>query len=406
MNIKLSPLAPKKPKKISCIDGIRISITHCGLKKNNKQDLVLIKFDKPSKIYGVFTSSKTPGEPIIWNKSIIKHGKVSAILINSGNANVFNGREGRESLEKIVKNLAKNLNIEEKEIYVASTGIIGVPLDHKKIIKKIPFLVKNLRNDPSTWLKAANAIRTTDTFAKIHNEKSKLKKNLIVNGIAKGSGMIAPNMATMLAFVFTNAVIGKNFENYFKRIVNSTFNSITVDGDTSTSDMVLFVSVEDEKFKLKKQHEISEFFFMLEKVMTDMCHDIVKDGEGASKFVSINVKGAKSNLEAKKVAFSIANSPLFKTAIAGSDSNWGRIIMAIGKTNISLDPKKITISFGKDVMIKNSSKTEKNFSDICKYLKKKKIDIYIDLGISSGSATVWTCDLTKNYIKINSEYRS
>ena len=203
MTFKISPLAPRKIKKVIPIDGINVSSTHCGLKKSNKQDLVLIKLDYPGEIIGLFTNSKTPGEPIVWNKKIRKFGKVSVILINSGNANVFNGKSGKSSLLKIVNEISSKLKVPKKHIYIASTGVIGEPLDEKKIIKKIPLLIANLQNNSNSWLQPAKAITTTDTFPKTHSEFFFEKRNIIINGIAKGSGMIAPNMATMLAFVFT-----------------------------------------------------------------------------------------------------------------------------------------------------------------------------------------------------------
>ena len=252
MIIKTSPLAPKKLKKLYEIDGVSIASVSCGIKKNFKDDLVLIKFNSPSKIYGVFTNSKTPGAPIVWNKSIIKNGKVSALIINSGNANVFNGKKGEEALKKIISALSFKLSVSEKEIFMASTGVIGEPLDYKKIIGKIPQLIKNLSNTPESWLKAANAIRTTDTFPKLYSEKIKYdkKENFYINGIAKGSGMIAPNMATMLSFIVSNIPLEKNdTKTKFKNIVEQTFNSITVDSDTSTSDMVLLILVENKKRK-------------------------------------------------------------------------------------------------------------------------------------------------------------
>ena len=264
MTLKISPLAPRKINKIIPISGINVSSTHCGLKKNNKEDLVLIKLDSPSEILGLFTNSKTPGEPIIWNKKIHKFGKVSVILINSGNANVFNGKSGKSSLLKIVNEISSKLNVPKKHIYIASTGVIGEQLDEKKIIKKLPFLISNLQNDSNSWLKAAKAIMTTDTFPKTHSESFFEKSNIIINGIAKGSGMIAPNMATMLAFIFTNLDFKReHFKEKFQEIVDKTFNSITVDGDTSTSDMILFFSVNENNNAIKLKKKKYRSFFLI-----------------------------------------------------------------------------------------------------------------------------------------------
>ena len=410
MIIKTSPLAPKKLKKLYEIDGVSISSVSCGIKKNFKDDLVLIKFNSPSKIYGVFTNSKTPGAPIVWNKSIIKNGKVSALIINSGNANVFNGKKGEEALKKIISALSLKLSVSEKEIFMASTGVIGEPLDYKKIIGKIPQLIKNLSNTPESWLKAANAIRTTDTFPKLYSEKIKFdeKENFYINGIAKGSGMIAPNMATMLSFIVSNIPLEKNdTKTKFKNIVEQTFNSITVDSDTSTSDMVLLILVENKKRKSLSPQKKKKFFDKLTTLMTNLAHQIVKDGEGASKFIKISVDGAQNYKDAKNLGMSIANSPLFKTAMAGSDSNWGRIIMALGKTGVALNNSKISIKFGRFFILKfGQNILLTNEKKINNYLKRKEIEISVTVGNGSGSSSVWTCDLTKNYININTDYRS
>ena len=408
MIIKTSPLAPNKLKKLYEIDGVSVSSVSCGIKKNFKDDLVLIKFDLPSQIYGVFTNSKTPGAPIVWNKSIIKNGKVSALIINSGNANVFNGKKGEEALKKIITAFSLKLSINQKEIYMASTGVIGEPLDYKKIIRKIPLLIKNLNNHPQSWLKAANAIRTTDTFPKLYSEKIKYneKEKIYINGIAKGSGMIAPNMATMLSFIISNMTLAKSeIKKEFNNIVEKTFNSITVDSDTSTSDMVLLVLVQNKKSLSPPKKK--EFFDKLESLMANLSHLIVKDGEGASKFIKISIDGAQNYIDAKKLGMSIANSPLFKTAMAGSDSNWGRIIMALGKTGVALENSKISIKFGKLLILKSGQNLLlKNIKRINSYLKRKEIEISVTVGTGPGCCSVWTCDLTKAYISINTDYRS
>ena len=409
MTFKISPLAPRKIKKVIPIDGINVSSTHCGLKKNNKQDLVLIKLDSPGEIIGLFTKSKTPGEPIVWNKKIHKFGKVSVILINSGNANVFNGKSGKSSLLKIVNEISSKLKVPKKHIYIASTGVIGEPLDEKKIIKKIPLLIANLQNNSNSWLQAAKAITTTDTFPKTHSEFFFEKRNIIINGIAKGSGMIAPNMATMLAFIFTNLdFMREDCDEKLGEIVDKTFNSITVDGDTSTSDMILFFSVNDNNNTIKLENKNrKKFFYHLENLTSKLAEYIVKDGEGASKFLKIKIKGAQSINDAKKIGKSIANSPLFKTAMSGSDSNWGRIIMAVGKSRAKLDPEKLTLKFGKFIILQKGKKLNLTYiSLINKYLKQSEIEITLDLGIGVYEWSTWTCDFTKEYVSINADYRS
>jgi glutamate N-acetyltransferase/amino-acid N-acetyltransferase len=403
-----SPLAPKKNKNLHFFKGISVSSTHCGLKKNKRLDLVLIKLEEPGSILGSFTKSKTPGEPIIWNKSIIKNKKVSAILINSGNANVFTGLAGKKAVLDILNKLSRSLNVPKNQIYLASTGVIGEPLDSKKIINKIPILIKSLQNETLAWSKAADAITTTDTYSKYHSETVSTKDSLFINGIAKGSGMIQPNMATMLGFIFTNFdTLSKKIETEFKEIVNKTFNSISVDGDTSTSDMVLLFSVKNKTKTIKTKKLQEKFLEKLEILMTTLSHLIVKDGEGASKFITVEVIKAKNDKDARKVARSIINSPLIKTAMAGSDSNWGRIIMAIGKTDAEIFPEKISLSFGKYLILDQGNKfISKNVSKINKYLKKNEIKINISLGLGRGSSKMWTCDLTKEYISINADYRS
>ena len=403
-----SPLAPKKNKKLRLFKGISVSSTHCGLKKNKKLDLVLIKLEEPGSILGSFTKSKTPGEPIIWNKSIIKKKKVSAILINSGNANVFTGPAGKKAILDIINTLSFNLDVPQNEIFLASTGVIGEPIDSEKIIKKIPSLIKSQKNERLAWTKAADAIRTTDTYSKYHSEIVSSKDSLFINGIAKGSGMIQPNMATMLSFIFTNTdILNKKVELGFKEIVKKTFNSISVDGDTSTSDMVLLFSVSNKKLVVKSKELQKRFLEKLELLMTTLSHLIVKDGEGASKFITVEVVEAKNDEDARKVARSIINSPLIKTAMAGSDSNWGRIIMAIGKSDAQILPEKISLSFGKYLILDKGKKfISKNALKINKYLKKSEIKIKISLGLGRGNSKMWTCDLTKDYISINADYRS
>ena len=319
------------------------------------------------------------------------------------------GEKGKISVKKILNKLSNEMKIDPSEIYLASTGVIGEPLEHSKIISNIPKLIKNLDNNTESWIKAANAIRTTDTFPKYHSEKIHVNKNksIFINGIAKGSGMIAPNMATMLSFIITNAnLFSKDSQKKFKECVDRTFNSITVDSDMSTSDMVLLISLNNKKEKLNKKMS-GIFFNKLEKLMTTLSHYIVKDGEGAKKFISIKVTGTDSKENAKKIAFSIANSPLFKTAMAGSDSNWGRIIMAIGKSGVKVDSKNISIKFGGNIVVSNGQ-TSKNFNlkKVNNYLKKNKIDILVKMGSKKNISTVWTCDLTNDYISINADYRS
>ena len=405
----ISPFAPSSYKITPKIKGVKISVINCGLKKNQKNDLVLIKLDKPSNIFGLFTNSHAPGEPIKWNRKIIKFGKISALIINSGNANVFTGDKGQIAIEKIVNELSKELGVSKKEIYVASTGIIGEQLDYRKILNKIKILNNNLNENSINWFNAADAIRTTDTFPKLDFRKITInKKKVIINGIAKGSGMIAPNMATMLSFIFSNVDIKNNqYFPKFKNAVDDTFNSITVDSDTSTSDMVLFICVNDKNSVKIKKKESNLFFEELQKLMKNLALQIVKDGEGASKFIEVEVKGCKKKTIAKEIALSVANSPLVKTAISGENANWGRIIMAIGKVKSKIDLTEISLSFGINKII-DLGKVIKTLNEkkIQKYLKSKEIKIIIDLNKGNAKSIIWTCDYTKDYININANYKT
>tara|TARA_B100000886_G_C20399540_1_gene481912 strand:- start:143 stop:1363 length:1221 start_codon:yes stop_codon:yes gene_type:complete len=403
---KKSPFYPKLFESFHEIEGVNVASTSCGLKKNKKDDLVLIKFDRSCDIISYLTTSKTPGEPVKWNKKIRRIHKVSIILINSGNANVFTGREGARSIERIINYLSKTLNLKKNEIYLASTGVIGEPLDEKKIIKSLPNLLRNLSNSKSSWFEAANAITTTDTFPKIKSiAYKKNNKQIIINGFAKGSGMIEPNMATMLAFIFTNFKIDlRKDKKAMKNILNQTFNSISVDGEMSTSDMVLIVSNISNNYNYERSKK--KFLGNIRNLMLDLAKQIVKDGEGCSKFISITVRNANKKKDAIEISKKIANSVLFKTAMFGCDSNWGRIIMAIGKGSIKIPEKKISISFGPYKIIKNGKICHLNEKTIKKYLSKKEIKLDIDLSSGKECNEVWTTDLTNEYININSDYRS
>ena len=397
-------------KKLQYVDGLNFSVAHCGFKKNAKDDVVLFKLDKRSRIFGFFTKSQFPGEPIKWNKSIKKFGYVSAILVNSGNANVFTGLEGKRSIQKIVKELSKLMKINQNEIYVASTGVIGEYFDHNKIISVLPKLVKDLSSTKKNWIKAANALRTTDTFPKFESTNFNIgTQKASVFGMAKGSGMIAPNMATMLSFIFTNVICNYKYQRKeLHKIVEKTFNSITVDSDTSTSDMILFVNVKSQnQTAIKNEEYFKDFLPKLENLSKKLAIKIVKDGEGAKKFIIVNVVGAKNDKSAKLVALSIANSPLVKTAIAGSDCNWGRIVMAIGKLGIGISTDDISIDIGGHAVARAGMRVpDYNETPITDYLTGQMVVIGVTIGTGVSSARVWTCDLTHGYISINANYRS
>ena len=409
--LKVSPLAPKIFPKLPNIEGLKISTTAIDPKISKRHNLLLILSEEKSIFAGVFTKSSTASYSIVWSKKCLYKNLPRAIIVNSGNANAFTGKNGRETILQYTKTLSNLLKIKQSQILVASTGVIGEFLDSKKISSKCPILVKNLGK--STWENAAEAIKTTDTFSKGASEIIYVSgEKIIINGIAKGSGMIAPNMATMLSFVCTNANLSANFiKNALKEVNKKTFNMITVDNDMSTNDCNYLITTnlaKNKKITSLNSESGKMFINALEKVMAELAKLIVKDGEGASKFISINVLHAYKSSDAKNVAKTIANSPLVKTAIAGEDANWGRIVMAIGKSNAKVIQSKISISIGGIIVAKDGKKVE-NYNEkiITRHLKEKHINLDISLGYNKNhNATVWTCDFTKNYISINADYRS
>ena len=403
-------LKNKDPIKKIQITGLEFKVFKSGIKKNCT-DLLLVTLPKFSSISGVFTKSKTPSASVIDCKKKInlKTNSVRCLVVNSGNANAFTGIKGTKAVNKITKYLSNLYNCNENEVYSSSTGVIGEELNPSTIISciknKRPAFVNSIEE-------AAKSIMTTDTFPKYAISKVKYK-NFEVNivGIAKGSGMIAPNMGTMLAYIFTDLnVSSKVLQKILTDENDRTFNSITVDSDTSTSDTCLLIST--NQLKNKRIINFSDKFLnsfkkCISNIMLNLAKQIVIDGEGAKKIIEITVENAKTVNSAKNIAFSIANSPLVKTAIAGEDANWGRIVMAIGKSYETIDQNKIKIRFGKYLVTKNSMKyskySEKNLTE---YLKNKEIKISIDIGMGKHKWTVYTCDLTEEYIRINADYRS
>ena len=397
------------------IKGARFAAVSANIKYVNRLDLMVIYLETGSIITGVFTSSKTKAPSVLWSKKVTKKAfkddkNPLAILVNSGNANAFTGKNGKKAIKKIVTKISTFLNISKKRVLMASTGVIGEFLPYKKIIEKIPELIKNLSENQI--VNCANAIMTTDTYPKIRYKKFKLENKFVsVAGIAKGSGMIAPNMATMLAFIITDVKISYDIlKKLTASLCDKTFNSITVDSDTSTSDMVLISAtskVEMKPIEKLSDNRILKFAKMLELIMKELALDIVKDGEGAKKLVEYQIVGATNDKSAKNIAFSIANSPLVKTAVAGEDPNWGRIIMAIGKSGEKIDQEKIKIYFGQYLITKNGKVYSEYDEEKTKnYMKKTELLVKVDLGIGKGSSTIWGCDLTKEYIDINADYRS
>lgn len=404
----ISPLAPQDYPELPLMSGVKLGVAEAGIKYKGRTDVLLMTFEKPVQIAGVFTKSFCPSAPVDWCKQMLANGKASAILVNSGNANAFTGVKGWEAVRASAEMVADALNVRTNEVYLASTGVIGEPLDATAFGSVVDKLVA--QEVSASWLDAAKAIMTTDTFPKVAGKSVLVgEKSYQINGIAKGSGMIAPDMATMLSFVVTDFPLPASYlQKVLKKAVDRSFNAVTVDSDTSTSDTVLLCSIGSAaETKQPTDLEMRAFEKALLSVLTDLAHQIVRDGEGASKFVEINVLGAKSSRSAKKVAMSIANSPLVKTAIAGEDANWGRVVMAVGKAGEPADRDKLAIWFG-DVRVAVEGERDPDYSedDASAVMKNEEISISVDLGLGRGKATVWTCDLTKQYVAINGDYRS
>ena len=408
------------------IDGISISAITADLYGDGRDDITLFYFSEGAKYASVYTKSKIVSENIKFNLQL-KNKLVKALFINTKNANTFTGKQGFESIKELSKYLSKELTlrasraevgtndvVKPNQILFASTGVIGETYPVEKIKNKIPDLVASLKTvqNKYVWVKAASAIKTTDTIPKLAFEECKIgEKNVKIYGIAKGSGMIAPNMATMLAFIFTDADLSANIlKSLLKRNIDSTFNAITVDGDTSTNDMLTFFStgkVNNPNIENILDPRLINFEKKLHNVMLNLSLQIIKDGEGAKKFLKINISKAQNYQSARKIAFSIANSPLIKTAIAGEDPNWGRVIMAIGKSGENVNVKKLNIKFGELSIIKNGElNSEYDEKIVQEYMEWDSIEINVEMNMGEGNYIAYTCDFTKDYIDINTDYRS
>ena len=408
------------------IDGISISAITADLYGDGRDDITLFYFSEGAKYASVYTKSKIVSENIKFNLQL-KNKLVKALFINTKNANTFTGKQGFESIKELSKYLSKELTlrasraevgtndvVKPNQILFASTGVIGETYPVEKIKNKIPDLVASLKTvqNKYVWIKAASAIKTTDTIPKLAFEECKIgEKNVKIYGIAKGSGMIAPNMATMLAFIFTDADLSANIlKSLLKRNIDSTFNAITVDGDTSTNDMLTFFStgkVNNPNIENILDPRLINFEKKLHNVMLNLSLQIIKDGEGAKKLLKINISKAQNYQSAKKIAFSIANSPLIKTAIAGEDPNWGRVIMAIGKSGENVNVKKLNIKFGELSIIKNGElNSEYDEKIVQEYMEWDSIEINVEMNMGEGNYIAYTCDFTKDYIDINTDYRT
>ena len=413
MDVSLSPLAPEGFPSLPPLAGVRLAAEACGVKYRGRSDVCLIAFDPGSAVAGVFTTSKTASAPVEWCRAKLADGKARAVLINSGNANAFTGAAGEDAVRVVARETAKRLGCRVGDVLMASTGVIGEPLPKDRVVAGLDRLVAGL--DAAAWPAAAQAIMTTDTFAKGATRSAEIAGvTVTLNGIAKGSGMIAPDMATMLAFVMTDAKLPAALLEKLLRLGNErSFNAITVDGDTSTSDSLILAATGKAKHAAVPAElrpgdpMIRNFRAALDALLIDLAQQVVRDGEGASKFVTIKVAGAASRRAARRIGLAIGNSPLVKTAIAGADANWGRIVMAVGKAGERADRDRLAIRIG-GIEVARAGRAVPGFDEtpVARHMAGQEIHIDVDVGVGRGAATIWTCDLTHGYIEINADYRS
>ncbi len=409
-----SPLAPERFPNLLPVAGVEFATVATNSRYKGRDDLLLVRFPDGAAAAGVFTRSKAPSAAVDWCRSALAATggqDLRALVVNAGNANAFTGKAGKIAVDTVAAAVGDMIGASPDQVLQASTGVIGNPLDPRIITDELPRLHDAMTS--TDWGKAANAIRTTDTFAKGSCRIAHIDGHaVVINGIAKGSGMIAPDMATMLAFVFTNAAIpAPILQSILAETVDRTFNCITVDSDTSTSDTLLAFAtgsnIKHDVIRAVDDPRLADFKVKFEELLLELAHLVVKDGEGAEKFVTIRVSGAESDLAARKIGLAIGNSPLIKTAIAGADANWGRIVMAVGKSGEAADRDKIAITLGDQAVTRDGMVIDGyDEARATEHFKTRDIHIGVDLGIGSGQATVWTCDLTHGYISINADYRS
>ncbi len=418
MDLPVSPLAPERFPDMPVVPGVRLATAATGMKYVGRDDLMLALLPPGSRIAGVLTTSRTASAPVQWCRANLPRGRARAIVVNAGNANAFTGAAGMETVRATAEAAARMAGCAPEEVFVASTGVIGEPFAAERLTRHFDALFAQASGEaPATWEAAARAIMTTDTFPKGAAAEARIHDAPVrICGIAKGSGMIAPNMATMLAFLFTDADLpAAALQALLSAAVAETFNCITVDGDTSTSDTVLLAAtgqaahgaVTADGAAALKDPALADFRMALLEVCRDLATQIVRDGEGAEKFVTIRVSGAPDRAAAHRIAMSIANSPLVKTAIAGEDPNWGRIVMAVGKAGVEVAQEDIEILIGGIPVARNGGVVPGyDEAPVAAHMKGREIDIEVRVGAGPGAVTVWTCDLTHRYIDINADYRS
>jgi glutamate N-acetyltransferase / amino-acid N-acetyltransferase len=406
----VSPLAPASFPTMAPIPGVRLASYAAGIRYSGRDDVMLAELAPGSTIAGVLTQSTMPGQPVIWCRECLSRGTVRAIVVNSGNANVFTGRAGWQVVESTAATAARLLGCDPHEIYLSSTGVIGEPPPVDRISAALPNITGLL--DAGAWEKAARAIMTTDTFPKGATATASIGGTQVrINGFCKGSGMIAPNMATMLGYLFTDASLpAAVLQQLLSETNEVSFNCMTVDGDTSTSDTVLLCATGQAHHAAimnAGDPALAAFRQALRGVMVDLAQQIARDGEGAQKFVTIDVTGAENDKAARQIGLTIGNSPLVKTALAAGDANWGRIVMAVGRSGERADRNKLGIAVGGTQITADGGPIPNyNEGPVAEYMKGQEIHVAIDIGLGSGKATVWTCDLTHGYVDINGSYRS
>ena len=416
MSSAISPNAPTNVPEMPAISGVKLATASAGIRYKGRTDVLLAILDKGTAVAGVFTQSKCASAPVEWCRAKLASSRSAAaraLVVNSGNANAFTGKTGRQATAMTAAIAASAVGCRPNEVFLASTGVIGEPLDATKFDGVLAALATKVA--PDEWMSAARAIMTTDTFPKVATATVRLgKARVTINGMAKGAGMIAPNMATMLAFVFTDAPIASGaLQSLLKAGVEDTFNAVTIDGDTSTSDTLLAfatgTALADGAPKISRASDprLKAFTTAFQSVLADLAEQVARDGEGARKLVEIVVEGAVSKASARKIAMSVANSPLVKTAIAGEDANWGRVVMAVGKAGEPADRDRLSISFnGIRVASRGARDPSYDEAEVSAAMKRPKIQIRITLGLGKGRDRVLTCDLTKEYVTINGDYRS
>ncbi len=408
-----SPFAPAHLPEVPQVPGVRLAACEAGIRYANRTDLMMAVLEAGTTVAGVLTRSKTASAPVLWCRKNLEKGKARALVVNSGNANTFTGKKGADATRMTAEAAAAAVGCAPDEVYVSSTGVIGEPLDASKFAHLLGGLAKAAV--PGAWHEVARAIMTTDTFPKLATRTVTLGgAPVVINGFAKGAGMIAPDLATMLAYIFTDAAVDQGtLQAMLEAGADKTFNCITIDSDTSTSDTVLAFATGQAAargappIRDAASAEGRAFAAALHDLMHELALWVVKDGEGLTKFITVEVTGAESDGAARRIGFSIANSPLVKTAVAGGDPNWGRVVMAVGKAGEAADRDRLSITYG-DIQVAKDGERAPTYDEktVAAYMAGREITIRVDLGLGAGKATVWTCDLTHGYISVNSDYRS